>query len=798
MSSPSGHSPSKSDGIRIGECTVDVPLREISAPGARRPVRVTPKAIAVLLVLVENAGRVVSRDALIARVWPDTLPTDDVLTQAVTQLRKAFGEQRGSTRYIETIAKSGYRLLATVYAPPANTGAGADSNIGENAASDAGAGRQPADASGTNPPRLAPVLEAGPAIGPGGAPPGAHARRNAAPPSHWRVPWSTPSSWLWAAALMLVGGLLAAALLRREPADHGMTSSTGRALPAVPARPFLLITSSPGYELSPTLSPDGAMVAYTATLPNRLGTVVMVQTTAQAVAKPLSLPPSGVSDRLPAWSPDGRLIAFSRRDGGNACQILVAAANGGSERVVGACNGLDDLGFDWTPDGRGLVFGSMSEEGRTTGIRILDLATGRWRPLEYGFDGRDLDTEPRYSADGKWIAFIRNPQFGDVWRVPSGGGRAERLTFQSGEMRGWDWLPDGSGLVFGRRIDAETRIYRLDIGSRQLRDLGLEDAQSPDVAANTPVMAFVRRHPGFEIYRIDQQGQPVGRDGPSMKALFASTGRDTHPAIAPDGRQLVFASDRSGHFHLWWGDVGRSESLRLIDGLHPEAQRMPEWSPDSQHLLAIGTDHDGRRGLFEVAAASGQVSLLPVPLADPSQGVYLPDRGRILIGAAGQDGRVGLYLFDRTRSPWRQLAFLPDVMQAKVDAVRGRLLFTRFSGDGLWSADLALAPDSVRKIVEGVPRRWLYRNWSVAADGTIEYLDQAVGCRSRLRRLGESATASSERCLHPDLLSSVAGFSSDPRTGAVYVALAEHDGTDIALQRLDAQSAPRRLDGASN
>jgi len=124
------------------------------------------------------------------------------------------------------------------------------------------------------------------------------------------------------------------------------------------------------------------------------------------------------------------------------------------------------------------------------------------------------------------------------------------------------------------------------------------------------------------------------------------------------------------------------------------------------------------------------------------------------------------------------------------------VLFTRFSSDGLWSADLALAPGSVRKVVEGVPRRWLYRNWSVAADGAIEYLDQAVDCRSRLRRLGESATALSEYCLHPSLPSSVAGFSADPRRNVVYVALAAYDGTDIALQRLDSSPVPnQRVEG---
>jgi len=773
------------DSLRVGECSVDVPLREILAPGVRRAMRVTPKAMAVLLVLVENAGRVVTRDTLIARVWPDTLPTDDVLTQAITQLRKAFGEKRGSTRYIETIAKSGYRLLAPVEGMPDDAAAFGKTPASEGQEANASpvetsTGDRPAPAAGSGNSH-APVL---PVAAPGSV---AAARHS--------MPWRSPVLWFAALALLVAGGLMAAWVLQRATPAGGGADGAGTTLPAAPERTFLMITSAPGYELSPTLSPDGAMVAYTATEPNRLGTVIMVQTTAQAVPRPLSQPPAGVSDRLPAWSPDGRFIAFSRRDGGNDCRILVAAANGGSERSVGTCNGLDDLGFDWTPDGRGLVFGSMTEDGRTTGIRIMDLASGQWRALDYGFDGRDLDTEPRYSPDGRWIAFVRNPQFGDVWRVPAAGGKPERLTFQSGEMRGWDWWPDGRSLVFGRRINAETRIYRLDIASGRLQDLGLEDAQSPDVAASSPVMAFVKRRPGFEIFRVDQ-GLHGGKN-PPPRSLFPSTGRDTHPMVAPDGRQLVFASDRSGHFHLWWGDIERPDSLRLIDGLHPEAQRMPEWSPDSQRLLAIGTNHGGQRGLFEVVAASGQVALLPVPVPEPSQGVYLPDAGRLLVGAPGTDGRIGLYLFDRTRSPWRQLAFLDDVSLARVDSARNRVLFTRFSGDGLWSADLALTPGSVRKIVDGVPRRWLYRNWSVAPDGTIEYVDQALGCRSRLRRLGESASASSERCLHPSHLASVAGFSSDPQRDTIYVALAAYDGTDIALRRYD-EGRAATVDGASS
>lgn len=99
--------------LRVGACTVDVPLREIvRADGAK--TRVTVKSMAVLMLLAEHAGQVVSRDALLHSVWAGTMPTDDVVTQAVTLLRKALGDDRDAPAYVETIPKAGYRLLADV------------------------------------------------------------------------------------------------------------------------------------------------------------------------------------------------------------------------------------------------------------------------------------------------------------------------------------------------------------------------------------------------------------------------------------------------------------------------------------------------------------------------------------------------------------------------------------------------------------------------------------------------------------------------------------------------------------
>ena len=109
--------PIDADRVQVGDCVITLSSREVEVEGARRPRRLTPKALGVLRVLMRQPGRVVTREELFAEVWPDTLPTNDVLTQAVTQLRKAFAnDDDNGQAYIETIAKSGYRLLVPVQA----------------------------------------------------------------------------------------------------------------------------------------------------------------------------------------------------------------------------------------------------------------------------------------------------------------------------------------------------------------------------------------------------------------------------------------------------------------------------------------------------------------------------------------------------------------------------------------------------------------------------------------------------------------------------------------------------------
>lgn len=77
-----------------------------------QPIPLPPKVLHTLLVLIENAGRVVTKDELMKAVWPDTFVEEGNLTQNISALRKVLGENPTEHVYIETIPKQGYRFIA--------------------------------------------------------------------------------------------------------------------------------------------------------------------------------------------------------------------------------------------------------------------------------------------------------------------------------------------------------------------------------------------------------------------------------------------------------------------------------------------------------------------------------------------------------------------------------------------------------------------------------------------------------------------------------------------------------------
>src|SRR6516164_3835769 len=105
-----------SEVFHFDEFTLDVPERRLLR--GTEAVRLPPKAYDVLVALVQQRGRLVTKDELLTRLWPGSFVEEGSLNVYVSALRKALGEDARRPAYIETVARSGYRFIAAVTCDP--------------------------------------------------------------------------------------------------------------------------------------------------------------------------------------------------------------------------------------------------------------------------------------------------------------------------------------------------------------------------------------------------------------------------------------------------------------------------------------------------------------------------------------------------------------------------------------------------------------------------------------------------------------------------------------------------------
>src|ERR1700730_16527309 len=97
---------------RFGEFTVDTDQKVLLRQGA--PLPTTPKVYDTLLILLENSGRIVRKEELMSRLWPDSFVEEANLTFNIQQLRKVLGDNARRPTFIETVPRRGYRFMVPV------------------------------------------------------------------------------------------------------------------------------------------------------------------------------------------------------------------------------------------------------------------------------------------------------------------------------------------------------------------------------------------------------------------------------------------------------------------------------------------------------------------------------------------------------------------------------------------------------------------------------------------------------------------------------------------------------------
>ena len=467
------------------------------------------------------------------------------------------------------------------------------------------------------------------------------------------------------------------------------------------------LTTFPGAELYPALSPAGDRVAFTWRGPSQDNTDVYVQQIGAGV--PLRVTTDPQSDGNPTWSPDGRWIAFLRGEPPRSLapshrELRLVPPLGGPERKIADLHvyeaTVNAAFLTWCPDSTCLIATDTMGEGQPDGLFTIALETGEKTPLTRPQPPVIADTNPAMSPDGSALLFIRRTTWGfgvphvlrlrrnwtpigDPTPVPIADVRPDHAV----------WLPGGTELLLATNaLAGGANLWRLPVsGGTPLRlpYVG-EDGVMPTVSAarsdHPSRLVYVRSFVDHDIWRIDTASSGALSTAPAV--AIASTRDEIHPQLSPDGRHVAFTSTRSGAWEIWLSDLDGTNAVQLTSLRAPTGTGAPHWSPDGQ-LIAFASDVDGQFDVFVVAAGGGKPRKLT---SDPAfdHGPTFSRDGTSIYFTSARSGRFQL---------WRVSTAGGEPVQMTTDGgfasqeVGGQLYFTASAAVGM-AAPLFRMPTS--------------------------------------------------------------------------------------------------------
>ena len=383
------------------------------------------------------------------------------------------------------------------------------------------------------------------------------------------------------------------------------------------------LTDLPGLEESPAISSDGRSVAFTAGVGGKRQVFVRLI----AGGAPLQVTSDAVDHECPRWSPDSSSILYFSPAVSGAVQgsIWEIPALGGVPRRVVNSVGCVDVS---EKDGRLALF-RLAKSGMQLVTAPSDLSTvdvvTEFAPLSY-------DLYPRWSPDGKWIAFQRGDSIRfDIFVTPANGGNPRRLTRDNNQMSGFAWLPDSAGIVYSSsRGGTIPYLPTLGLWQVTLRDgsvrritSGEASYMSPDISKSGAILVS-RMKLQTDIWRFPVDGSPIENVRHGVR-VTRQTGQVLTPTVSPDDKEVAFLSDSSGHANLWVVNTESAELRQITHERDPSvAVGVPVWSPVGQTIAFVSSR--GNQGLtFGVWLVDSDGSNLR-SLANPGLGpAWSPD-----------------------------------------------------------------------------------------------------------------------------------------------------------------------------
>ena len=458
------------------------------------------------------------------------------------------------------------------------------------------------------------------------------------------------------------------------------------------------LTTDPGVEQEPSLSPDGSQVAYSWNGPDQANFDIYVKTTkagAAVAAPPLRLTRDPADDTNPVWSPDGSSIAFLRKlNTGNQFGLMLMPALGGRERKLAEVS-IGETGYfyspylAWVPDSQSLIITDHASAGRPTGLFLVSVRTGEKHQLTFPPSGVIGDHCPAVSPDGKTLAFRRAHAEGN-WRGTiyllgldiDGKARGEPREVvlapwvaTPSEVFNWScvaWTADSRKLVFFHDLGLWTQPLSPEDRNpaRGQAAMAVETGAGLNFITNSltsPRLAYALRNGTDQsIWRIRIPERHT--KGQAPERMFASTKGEFADQYSPDGKKVAFESWRGGNLEIWVCGSDGNDCAQLTS-MGSSANGVPTWSPDGKQV-AFYSNVQGNPQIFVIPADGGATRRLTSLTA----GAMFPRWSR--------DGKW-IY-FSSTESGATQVWKAPSVGGQALQVTHGGGMVASESPDGKW------------------------------------------------------------------------------------------------------------------
>ena len=672
---------------RFGTFELDRGAAELRKRGIR--IKLQEQPYRILCLLLDNPGEVITRDTLSAALWPEDtfVEFERSLNAAIAKLRQTLGDSAENPRFIETVARRGYRFIA-----PIETIALSESTAGVELQSPPVAESDPATVANAPTPQPSTTEH--------------HKKR-----------------WILGAALAAVLVAVAIGVIARR---HSRTDTT----PEVTR-----LTFDSGLTTDPAASPDGKLLAYASDRSGSGRLHIWVQQF-MPNGQTMQLTRGDADDHQPAFSPDGSKLAFrSERDGGG---IYVIPAIGGEATRI-AKGGRDPR---FSPDGRWIAYWQAAMMAApfvasAGAVYVRPSAGGPPQPVMSDLTDAGV---PEWSEDSKrLIMFGRKddlpPPAGgwNWWVVPVDGGPATstgafaRLrekgfngtdTWEAPRVAKWH----SNELLFSARRGDSSNVWKAQIDGSTSRVTGDPqrltsgtglDAYPSLTADGRLLFAGLINSSDVWILPVDtNSATAVGKP----QRVTETVGPHYFASLSTDGKLLAYSSVRYGHPHSWIKNLESGTATPVASGAASEY--VSQLSSDGSLLVYTTGGENGAGFVVEVrGGASDQ-------FCDHCATAYdLSPDNKVVLYRKGNDIRA-FNLVSRRESLFMQSAnyriyqhkFSPDGEWVTFEALHGnrsRLFVAALRGNGLSAPENEWIPVTVDEGWADKPR------WS--PDGNVIY-----------------------------------------------------------------------------